>query len=250
MATNKIILKKSSVVGKGPTAGDLEYGELAINYADGKIYFKASNNSVKYFKDLASTKLDDLSDVNASSPTPGQLLQWNGTEWVNSSTNTAFNAYTRYYTGNGATSSFTIGSGLTTESILVFVGGIAQDPSSDYTITGTTLTFASAPPNGLKIVIKELTGHLLGFGATGPTGPSQDLTNIVGDLLPAADQTYNIGSPTKRWKTGYFAANTIDLGGTTLSTQGGFLAVDGTSIGYGATGPTGPTGPQGLTGAD
>ena len=49
---NKIILKKSSVVDKVPLAGDLDYGELAINYADGKIYFKASNNSVKYFKDI------------------------------------------------------------------------------------------------------------------------------------------------------------------------------------------------------
>jgi len=250
MTTNKIILKKSSVTGKVPVASDLDYGELAINYADGKIYFKASDNSVKYFKDLATTALDDLSNVNAPSPTPGQVLQWNGTEWVNSSTNTAFNAYTRYYDGNGATSSFTIGSGLTAESILVFVGGISQTPLSDYTITGTTLTFSSPPPSGLKIVIKELTGHLLGYGATGPTGPSSDLTNIVGNLIPASDQLYDIGSPTRRWRTGYFSANTIDLGGTPISAQDGFLVVDGQSIGYGATGPTGPQGPAGPTGAD
>lgn len=46
MATN-IILKKSSVTGRVPQASDLEYGELAINYADGVIYFKNSSNSVQ-----------------------------------------------------------------------------------------------------------------------------------------------------------------------------------------------------------
>ncbi len=47
--SNKIILKKSSVVNKVPTAQDLEYGEVAINYADGKLYYKDSNNLVKSF---------------------------------------------------------------------------------------------------------------------------------------------------------------------------------------------------------
>lgn len=47
--SNKIILKKSSVVSKVPTAADLEYGEVAINYADGKLYYKDNNNQIQYF---------------------------------------------------------------------------------------------------------------------------------------------------------------------------------------------------------
>jgi hypothetical protein len=43
---NTIILKKSSVAGKVPLATDLAYGELAINYTDGKLYFKKSDNSI------------------------------------------------------------------------------------------------------------------------------------------------------------------------------------------------------------
>ena len=43
---NKIILKKSSVAGKMPASSDLDYGELALNYADGVIYYKASNNQI------------------------------------------------------------------------------------------------------------------------------------------------------------------------------------------------------------
>jgi hypothetical protein len=50
MATN-ITIKKSSVPGKVPTTGDLEYGELAINYADGVIFYKNSSNEIKKFID-------------------------------------------------------------------------------------------------------------------------------------------------------------------------------------------------------
>ena len=43
---NKIILKKSAVSGKAPLVADLDYGELAVNYADGKLYYKNSSNSI------------------------------------------------------------------------------------------------------------------------------------------------------------------------------------------------------------
>ena len=46
MATN-IKLKKSAVVGKVPLTTDLEYGEIAINYADGLLFFKNSSNTVQ-----------------------------------------------------------------------------------------------------------------------------------------------------------------------------------------------------------
>lgn len=45
--STKIILKKSSVSGRIPDSGDLQYGELALNYADGTIYYKASDNVVR-----------------------------------------------------------------------------------------------------------------------------------------------------------------------------------------------------------
>ena len=43
---NKIILKKSSVASKVPGTSDLDYGELALNYADGKLYFKNASNTI------------------------------------------------------------------------------------------------------------------------------------------------------------------------------------------------------------
>lgn len=57
--SNKIILKKSSVTSKVPLTSDLDYGELALNYADGKIYYKNASNSISYIKNGEVTLADD-----------------------------------------------------------------------------------------------------------------------------------------------------------------------------------------------
>ena len=44
--SNKIILKKSAVAAKVPLTSDLDYGELALNYVDGKLYYKNSSNVI------------------------------------------------------------------------------------------------------------------------------------------------------------------------------------------------------------
>ena len=46
---SKIILKKSSVSSKVPLTTDLDYGELALNYADGLLYYKNSSNNIQSF---------------------------------------------------------------------------------------------------------------------------------------------------------------------------------------------------------
>ena len=53
--SNKIILKKSSVPAKKPQPNDLDFGELAINYADGKLYYKNTSNLIESFSDDDST---------------------------------------------------------------------------------------------------------------------------------------------------------------------------------------------------
>lgn len=41
--------------------------------------------------------------------------------------------------------------------------------------------------------------------------------NVTGNVIPSANLTYDLGSPSLRWRTGYFGANTIDLGGNQIS---------------------------------
>lgn len=44
--TSKVLVKKSSVTGKTPLVTDLDYGELALNYADSKLFFKKADNTI------------------------------------------------------------------------------------------------------------------------------------------------------------------------------------------------------------
>lgn len=44
---NTIKIKNSAVAAKVPLTTDLDYGELALNYADGKIFYKRSDNTVQ-----------------------------------------------------------------------------------------------------------------------------------------------------------------------------------------------------------
>ena len=59
-------------------------------------------------------------------------------------------------TGNGSTTAFTISSGRTVEDVLVFVNGFQLTPTTDYTISGTTLTFQTAPASSAEITYRYL----------------------------------------------------------------------------------------------
>ena len=58
--------------------------------------------------------------------------------------------------GDAPTTTFTIASGRTVDDVLVFVNGICLVPTDDYTISGTTLTFVTAPAASAEITIRVL----------------------------------------------------------------------------------------------
>ena len=63
---------------------------------------------------------------------------------------------TRTRTGNGTLATDTVTSGCAVDNVLVYVNGLVQQPTTDYTISGTTLTHVVAPAASDKIVIREL----------------------------------------------------------------------------------------------
>ena len=64
---------------------------------------------------------------------------------------------TRNATGDGSATAFTVTSGVTVDSVLVYENGVCQKPTTDYTVSGTTLTFqGGAPASGVAIQIREL----------------------------------------------------------------------------------------------
>jgi hypothetical protein len=59
-------------------------------------------------------------------------------------------------TGDGSTTVFTINSGRAVADVLVIVNGVTLVPTTDYTISGTNLTFATAPGASAEIQFRYL----------------------------------------------------------------------------------------------
>jgi hypothetical protein len=63
---------------------------------------------------------------------------------------------TRVATGDGSTTGFTVTQNQTVDKVIVTENGVVQRPTTDYTISGTTLTFTTAPSSGVQIIIREM----------------------------------------------------------------------------------------------
>ena len=63
------------------------------------------------------------------------------------------------FTGNGSQTTFTLarsyGTGMS-DRLAVFVNSFRQEVTNDYTVSGTTLTFVTAPTNGAAILVKRI----------------------------------------------------------------------------------------------
>jgi hypothetical protein len=66
-----------------------------------------------------------------------------------------------------------------------------------------------------------------------------NLASIGQSIIPNADEQYDLGSGSFRWRDLYLSGTTIDLGGLVLTNNGGTLELDGTSTtAYSPTTPT------------
>ena len=209
-----LLLKKSSVVGKIPLVGDLEYGELALNYADGKLYYKTSSNTIETFLDSANIVsliqansvdssevinivdadyVNSLGVVGTDSAAVLQLISDNSvdsaevinlidSDYINARVGevgidsaavtaiidsdyvqarsapigTANMVVLNTFSGDSSTTAFTLTKAPTTEQhAIVTVNGVLQQVD-DYSLSGTTLTFGTAPVTGDDIEVRTL----------------------------------------------------------------------------------------------
>jgi hypothetical protein len=119
-------------------------------------------------KGAGKLNLDGIKFPNADG-SAGQFLKTDGSGVL------SFGAMTLSYssgtaTGDGTEDEFTISSGRTVNDILVFVNGFQLTPTTDYTISGTTLTFDTAPANNAEITFRYL-----------PLGGAYTHANFTGD---------------------------------------------------------------------
>jgi Chaperone of endosialidase len=102
-----------------------------------------------------------------------------------------------YFSGNGSTTAFTLPQAVVSSAqILVFVANVPQNPSSAYTVSGTTLTFTSAPPSGTNNVWVEYTSLQTNtvVPSYGTVGPSQINSAYSLWNLSGSDINYTAGN--------------------------------------------------------
>lgn len=126
----------------------------------------------------------------------------------------------------------------TQQSIKAYVDNeIANVSVGDLTFTGSTI----GAPSNADLTLTSSNGNVVieGIRVAGTTISTEDSSpgiEIAGNLLPSQDGVYQLGSASRRWQKLFVAAQTIDIGGATISSDGtGTLSIAAT----GATLPSG-----------
>ena len=159
---NKVLLKKSSVAAKVPLTTDLDYGELAINYADEKLYFKNSSNQVKSFTTAGA----------------------GGSAALDFQT----------YTASASQTTFSVS--YTAPFVNVYVNGVRLS-SADYTATsGSNVILSIACAAGDVVNLVGFTSLTIGYGLPTQTGNSgkyltTDGTNVSWATVAGGGTTTN-----------------------------------------------------------
>lgn len=190
--SNKIILKKSSVVAKVPLTSDLEYGELALNYADGKLYFKNSSNVVNSFAanvDLSAyatltgsqTLTNKAHDNTNSYTTKASLFTLQDATDITKQAVFSLSGIT-----TGTTRTYTLPNASTTLIGLAggtFSGGVSFSGSSNYfgtsTATGTIELASGATISGATKTVNIGTGGVSGSTTNITIGSTNGSTTTV-----------------------------------------------------------------------
>ncbi len=221
----QIRLKRSAVTGKTPLTTDVALGELAINTFDGKMFFKRNNGteSIIELSNVGHTHaLGTLTGVVLTSPSTNQVLQFNGTNWVNA-TIAGSGTVTSVALSGGTTGLTVTGSPITTSGTLT-LGGTLNNSAT----TATSANTASA------IVARDGSGNFTAgtITATSVTGSGATLLNPT---YQAAINTTTPGTGTyglhfSGQSTADFASGITWNGGSTGG-QAGIYVQGGSSYG-------------------
>lgn len=134
-----------------------------------------------------------------------------------------------------------IGYDESTDKVTFGTGTFTGSSTGDLTLTDANIRAANVEATGNLDVTgtTTLSGNVeIGTGDLGDSSVNTIVINgrIASDLIPAQDSVYNIGRANQRWKTIFLAAQTLDIGGATISSDGsGSIVLSGA----GATLPVG-----------
>jgi len=167
----------------------------------------------------------DTGDIYTDSNS-GFTYEWNGTVWISKDPSTASNIREiDNISGsfNGSTTAFTLQvAGVNVEpanvqQLIISVGGVMQNAGDDYTVSGSTLTFTTAPTSGLTffgtLLGTALSLNTVADGSVGTSSFEQPLT--IGDAndsltIPGNAVVSGILTAANAYVTGILTAQTLN----------------------------------------
>ena len=126
------------------------------------------------------------------------------------------------FNGDGSTTTFVLSEDSTTAATIVSINGVVQIPTTAYSVTGNSLQFTEAPEASdvidARLLTTTTTVTAIENAGANAVVAVDNASNVVitGDLIPSANVTYDLGSPTASWNNAYFSGNTIFLGSLQL----------------------------------
>jgi len=189
-----------------PGTGIVQFvGQDAIGLPAGNVIARPSSPYTGYIR--FNTEISDIE-------------YWNGTTWT---TPAAGVISSDTINPDGVANVFVLSSNSSTLGVMVSINGTLQQPYTSYTIVNNNqIQFTEIPLTTDTIEVRHIVPGTQTVSAEsltlGTTKVDLDTANvnITGNLLPSANVTYDLGSSSLRWRTGYFSANTINIGGGTV----------------------------------
>jgi len=170
----------------------------------------------------AASAVSNLTDVTLSSLASSDYLRYNGSAWVNTSQGS--NPVVNTMTGDGSDTTLTLTQApLHENATLLTIDGVVQHKST-YAVSGTTLTFSTAPPSGTAVeCITNVNTNILNgndVAVDTMTGDNSDTTLSL-SVTPTNENHVNL-----YWDGVYQHKDNWSLSGTTIS----FATAPGTGV--------------------
>lgn len=215
---------------------------VASGYADDSLGYLNDFKS-RYYGALASDPSTDPLGAPVSAGdqyfNTGTLRMrvYTGTSWADTGVATPVTITTQRFSGNGSTTAFTLDVAPAFQAACeAYISGVAQVPGIDYTVSGATLTFTSAPPAGTNnIFVRSVSTYAAGTVADGSITAAK-----LADGVATADPGSNGIVARTGNKTA--AARTITAGAGISVTNGNGVSGNPTVANTGVTSINGQTG--------
>lgn len=178
-----------SIVLKGDIANAATYASTAQAAASSASSTLAQFQGIYY----GSASSDPSVDPNGAAPTAGDfyfntstslLRVYTTSGWLDGVSATPATFATQTFSGNGSTTSFTLSSAPSSlAAVEAYISGVAQVPTTAYSVSGTTLTFVSAPASGTDNILVRWVG---GLAVGVPNDGSVTTTKLQDSAVTAA----------------------------------------------------------------